>query len=340
MGSRDLAALTSWNADWAGLRVAVFGAGMTGFAVADTLAELGSDVVVVAAHSSDETAQLLEVIGVRLELQADEDVVPSALAAFDPELVVVSPGYRPDHALVRWAAEGGIPIWGDVELAWRVRDKVVRPDGDAAEWICITGSRGTATTTLLTATMLVAGGLRAAPAGDFGIPVLDAVRDPGGFDVLVLDLSSAQLGWTTGGVLQPLASVCLNLEDGADRDAAAKVYANTRIACVFNQGDLATRDLVEDAEVQDGARAIGFGLGLPGPSDLGLVEDILVDRAFLEERRNSALELATLDDLRVSGLGTPDGIATTLAAAALARAADVAPAAIRDAIRSFSPDGA
>jgi UDP-N-acetylmuramoylalanine--D-glutamate ligase len=90
--------------------------------------------------------------------------------------------------------------------------------------------------------------------------------------------------------------------------------------------------------VQDGARAIGFTLGMPGPSDLGLVEDILVDRAFLEERRNSALELCTLDDLRASGLGTPHGIANTLAAAALARAADVAPGAIRDAVRSFSLD--
>jgi UDP-N-acetylmuramoylalanine--D-glutamate ligase len=90
--------------------------------------------------------------------------------------------------------------------------------------------------------------------------------------------------------------------------------------------------------VQEGCRAVGFGLGMPGPSDLGLVEDILVDRAFLEERRNSALELATLDDLRASGLGTPHGIANTLAAAALARAADVAPTAIRDAIRSFALD--
>jgi UDP-N-acetylmuramoylalanine--D-glutamate ligase len=96
--------------------------------------------------------------------------------------------------------------------------------------------------------------------------------------------------------------------------------------------------MVEEAEVLDGCRAIGFGLGLPGPSDLGLVEDILVDRAFLEDRHSSALELATLDDLRAAGLGTPHGIANTLAAAALARAAGVTPAAIRAAIRSFALD--
>lgn len=348
--SRDLSLLTSWHADWSGLRVAVLGVGVTGFSVADTLVELGSDVLVVAGTASDEHVQLLDVIGARLELHPDEATVPDGLPVFDPELVVVSPGYHPDHALLLWAAERGIPIWGDIELAWRVRDKVPRADGEPAEWICITGTNGKTTTAQLTATMLVAGALRAAPAGNIGIPVLDAIRDPSGFDVLVIELSSYQLHWINenpGGHLAPLASVCLNLDDDhldwhgsarGYRDAKARVYANTRVACVFNQGDLATREMVEDAEVQEGCRAIGFGLGLPGPSDLGLVDDILVDRAFLEERHSAALELATLDDLRDSGLGTPHGIANTLAAAALARAAGVAPAAIRDAIRSFALD--
>ena len=347
---RDLSRLTSWRADWRGLRVAVFGVGVTGFSIADTLVELGADVLVVAAKASDEHRQLLDVIGARLELHSDESTVPAALPEFAPELVVVSPGYHPDHILLLWASERGIPVWGDIELAWRLRDKVLRPDGAPAEWICITGTNGKTTTTQLTASMLVAGGVRAAPAGNIGIPVLDAIRDPSGFDVLVIELSSYQLHWINthaGGELAPLASVCLNLDaDHLDwhgsargyRDAKAKVYANTRVACVFNQADPATREMVEDADVLDGCRAIGFGLGTPGPSDLGLVDDILVDRAFLEERHHSALELATLDDLRASGLATPHGIANTLAAAALARAAAVAPAAIRDAIRSFALD--
>ena len=352
---RDLSRLTSWRADWRGLRVAVFGVGLTGFSVADTLVELGAEILVVAAKASDEHRQLLDVIGAHLELHPDEATVPEALPEFAPELVVVSPGYHPDHALLLWAATQGIPVWGDIELAWRLRDKIVRPDGTPAEWICVTGTNGKTTTTQLTASMLVAGGVRAAPAGNIGIPVLDAIRDPTGFDVLVIELSSYQLHWANrtpltdgaGGALEPLASVCLNLDaDHLDwhgsargyRDAKAKVYANTRVACVFNQADPATREMVEDADVLDGCRAIGFGLGTPGPSDLGLVDDILVDRAFLEERHHSALELATLDDLRASGLATPHGIANTLAAAALARAAGVAPAAIRDAIRSFALD--
>ncbi len=346
------ASLTSWRADWSGLRVAVLGLGMTGFAVADTLVELGAEVLVVAARAGDEHRQLLEVIGGRLLQHPDDAGVPEELLLFGPELVVVSPGYHPDHPLLAWAGESGIPVWGDIELAWRLRDKVVRADGTPADWILVTGTNGKTTTTQLTAHMLVAGGLRAAPAGNIGIPVLDAIRDPGGFDVLVVELSSYQLHWMhragdPADDIAPLASVCLNIADDhldwhGSREAyvAAKgrVYENTRIACVYNRADDATMHLVEEAEVQEGCRAIGFGLDVPGRSDLGLVEDVLVDRAFLDERHSHALELTTLGELREAGLGAPHSVANVLAASALARAAGVAPARIREAIRSFRMD--
>lgn len=337
--------LVSWNSDWGGLRVAVLGLGVSGFAAADTLAELGSDVVVVAGDGGGDRRGLLDVLCVEFVHAPDPATVPIRLEDFSPELVIVSPGYHPDHALLRWAEAQGIPIWGDIELAWRVRDKV-----NAAEWICVTGTNGKTTTTQLTAAMLVAAGVRAAPAGNIGIPVLDAVRDPGGFDVLVIELSSYQLHWMNrnpGGEIVPLASVCLNLdEDHLDwhggfepyRLAKANVYRHTRIACVYNLGDEQTRRMVEDAEVQEGCRAIGFGLGVPGPSDFGVVDDILVDRAFLEERRSSALEIATLGDLEGSGLLAPHSVANVLAASALARAAGAEPRDLREAVREFRLD--
>lgn len=346
----DLAALTSWNAGWGGLRVAVLGLGVTGFAAADTLTELGAEVLVVAGSASDHRRELLEVIGARF-VQTVGSEVPGELTGFRPELVIASPGFHPNDALLLWAADRGIPVWGDVELAWRLRDKVLRADGAPAEWILVTGTNGKTTTTQLTATMLVAAGVRAAPCGNIGVPVLDAIRDPGGFDALVVELSSYQLHWLRrsgeGGVVAPLAAVCLNLADDhydwhgsarAYRDAKAKVYENVRVACVYNRDDEATRVMVEEAEVQEGARAIGFGLGIPGPSDLGIVEGILVDRAFLDDRHRAALELATLDDLAGSGLAAPHSVANVLAAAALARAAGAPPAAIRDAVRAFRVD--
>jgi len=336
--------LTSWHADWRGLRVLVLGLGVTGFSVADTLVELGAEVLVVGGPGDQERRELLRVIGAGFVEQVDQAAVPPELDAFGAELVVASPGYPPHHALHVWARERALPVWGDIELAWRLRDKVAGTDGPA-EWILVTGTNGKTTTTQLTATMLVAGGKRAAPAGNIGIPVLDAVRDPAGFDALVIELSSHQLHWMpAGGAITPLAAVCLNLADDhlewhgsarAYRDAKARVYDGVRVACVYNLADEATRAMVEDAEVQEGARAIGFGLGVPGPSDFGLVEGILVDRAFLDERRTSALELATLDDLRDAGLDSPHMTANVLAAAALARAAGVEPAAVREAVRAF-----
>ncbi|MEO6941631.1 MAG: UDP-N-acetylmuramoyl-L-alanine--D-glutamate ligase [Terrimesophilobacter sp.] len=341
MPVRVLDSLTSWNADWAGLRVLVLGLGVTGFAAADTLAELGCSVLVAASSTDDATAQILNVIGVDLVLADLRSAVPDAVAAFDPELVIVSPGFPPTHPAVRWAHESGTAVWGDVELAWRLRDKV----GTPAEWILVTGTNGKTTTVQLTASMLVAGGVRAAPCGNVGVPVLDAIRDPSGFDVLVVELSSFQLHYL--GEISPWASVCLNIADdhldwhgsaAAYREAKAKVYAKTKFACVFNQDDLVTRELVEEADVVDGCRAIGFSLGIPGPSDFGVVDGIVVDRAFLDDRRNTALEIATVEELADVGLGGRHMVANSLAASALARSFGVSIVAVRDALLSFHPD--
>jgi UDP-N-acetylmuramoylalanine--D-glutamate ligase len=339
--TRELDALRSWNDDWSGLRVVVLGLGVTGFSVADTLAELGCSVLVAAASTDETTAEILGVLGVELVLAELDGGVPEEADRFDPELVIVSPGFAPHHPAVRWAHRGGRTVWGDVELAWRLRDKT----GTPAEWITVTGTNGKTTTVQLTASMLVAAGLRAAPCGNVGVPVLDAIRDPGGFDVLVVELSSFQLHYL--GEISPWASACLNLADDhldwhgsaeAYRAAKGKVYANTRIACVFNQDDLATRELVEEAEVVEGCRAIGFGLGIPGPSDFGIVDGIACDRAFLDDRRNTALELATTEELASAGLGGPHMVANALAASALARSFGAPVDAVRSALLAFRPD--
>ncbi|MDI9892922.1 MULTISPECIES: UDP-N-acetylmuramoyl-L-alanine--D-glutamate ligase [unclassified Microbacterium] len=350
MSAERVASLHSWYAEWRGLKVAVLGLSVTGFSAADTLAELGADVLVVTEKADPEYARLLPVIGAELHV-GPLRTVPDALAGFGPDVVLASPGFPPSHPLIVWAQESGIPVWGDVELAWRVRDKVVRPDGRPADWVLITGTNGKTTTTRLTAEMLVAGGLRAVPVGNIGTPVLDAIRDPAGFDVLVVELSSHQLWYLNlqsgPEALSPHAAVCLNLADdhlewhgsfAAYRDAKAGVYARTRVACVYNKADVATREMVEEAEVVEGARAIGFDLGVPGPSDLGVVDGILVDRAFLEERATSALELTTVADLAEQGLSAPHVVSNILAASALARSLGVAPADIHDALDRFRLD--
>jgi len=342
--SDRLASLTSRDADWAGLRVLVAGLGVSGFAAADALLERGADVIVVdAKHPAEgsalsERARILDILGARLHY--GEDAV-STLPDAPLDLVVTSPGWRPDQPLLVAAAAAGIAVWGEVELAWRLRQR----EG-AAPWLTVTGTNGKTTTVQMLASILRAAGLRACSAGNVGMPVLEAVMDPEPYDVIAVELSSFQLHWSQS--LAPRASVCLNVapdhvdwHGSLDEYAAAKgkVYANTEVACVYNVQDDRTRRLVEEAEVQEGCRAIGFTLGIPGPSELGVVDDVLADRAFVEQRRTAAAELGTLDDLRGDAPSpAPHLISNALAAAALARAHGVPAGAVRAGLRAFMPE--
>ena len=337
----DLDALTSWHAEgWRGLRVGVLGAAVVGFAAADTLVELGCEVLVVGERATEERTALLGVIGAGLAL-GDAEAQRDALAVFAPDLVVVSPGYHPDVPALAWATEAEVPVLGDVELAWRLRDK----QGAPAEWITITGTNGKTTTTQLTTAMLTEAGRRARACGNIGSPVLDAIREPDGWEYLVVELSSYQLHWME--LVSPAASVCLNVADDhldwhgsaeAYRAAKGRVYERTRLACVFNLEDPVTEQLVREAEVVEGCRAVGFTRDIPRVSEVGVVEEVVVDRAFLEERRTSALELTTLHALDDAGLAAPHVVQDVLAAAALARAVEVPPVSIRDALAAFRLD--
>ncbi len=332
-----------WDADWAGLKVVVAGITKTGFSIADTMTELGARVVVVAASDDAEarqSAQTLKIVGVEdVLLGPGKDQSLPLLDGQLPDLVFGSPGMPPSHPLLQAAAEHGIPVWGDMELAWRLR---ARPGSKAGEWLAVTGTNGKTTTVGLAESMLVAAGLRAVAAGNVGTPILDVIRDPQGWDVIVVELSSFQLHWAQS--LSPVASVCLNVaEDHVDWHGSyeayvadkARVYMNTQVACVFNAEQEETIRMVEEADVVEGCRAIGFTTGLPAISMLGVVEDLLVDRAFIAQRKDSAAELASLSDV---GDPVPRHlVANALAAAALVRAVGVEPVAVRKGIRNYQP---
>ncbi len=333
--------LTSWHDDWTKLKVAVIGLGVTGFSVADTLAELGSDVEVFAESADAEHLDILDVLGVRHTTGEAAKALPAALVEFAPELIVTSPGVKPNSPIIVWAGENRIPVWVDIDLAWRLRDKTER----IADWFCVTGTNGKTTTVQLATNMLQAAGLRAASCGNIGVPILDCIRDPEGFDALVVELSSFQLHYL--GEISPYASALLNIDhDHIDwhgsfesyRSAKGKIYENTQVACVYNVGDLATEKLVEEADVVEGARAIGFTVGSPSISQIGFAGDILCDRAFIEQRRTEAQELATVEDINEIGVLTPHLMANIAAASALVRSLGISAEAVREGIRTFKLD--
>ncbi|HSK33600.1 MAG TPA: UDP-N-acetylmuramoyl-L-alanine--D-glutamate ligase, partial [Propionicimonas sp.] len=160
-------------------------------------------------------------------------------------------------------------------------------------------------------------------------------------DVLAVELSSFQLHWTNS--LSLHSAVVLNVApdhlewyaDATDPMAAyaadkARIYARAQQSCVYNADDPATELMVADADVVEGARAIGFTLGIPAVSMLGVVDDLLVDRAFVAQRRDSAIELAKVSDVVP---GAPHNVANALAAAALARSFGVPPTAVADGLK-------
>ncbi|WFP15505.1 UDP-N-acetylmuramoyl-L-alanine--D-glutamate ligase [Citricoccus muralis] len=332
--------LTSWDADWSGLQVLVTGLGVTGFSVADTLAELGAVVTVVDGNEGPENqakADTLRILGCTVRL-GPEAVAGLASAVEAPlDLVVTSPGWRPDQPVLREAADLGIPIWGDVELAWRVR---TRGGKKTAEWIVLTGTNGKTTTVTMVESMLRAAGLEAVACGNVGTPLLDALRRPEPYDVLAVELSSFQLHWTHH--IEPTASAVLNLaEDHVDWHGSfeayaadkAKIYEHTRLACVFNEQEPVTMRMVENADVQEGCRAISFTTDTPRRSMVGVVDDLLVDRAYIRDRASQALELASIAD--IGTLAPRHQVANALAAAALVRALDVPAEAVREGLRHY-----
>lgn len=310
--------------DWPSAQVVVAGLGVSGFAAADGLLSLGARITVLdESDKYADKAMLLEHLGVTVRLGA------GATAQLPPgtDLVVTSPGWRPSAPLLRQAQAAGIPVWGEPELAWRM----MQPDR-VIPWLGVTGTNGKTTTTQMLESMLIADGKKAAAVGNIGRPIVEAILDDVDYDVFAVELSSFQLHWINDVPLH--SAVVLNLhpdhlewyegdEHAMERYAAekARIYRGVTHSCVYNVAEPVTERMVEEAEVAEGARAIGFTTGIPSISMLGVVDELIVDRAFVPQRRDSALELAKVADVHPYA---PHNVANAVAAAALARSYGVA----------------
>ena len=324
------------TSDWTQIRVGVVGFGLAGFAAADALLQMDAQIIVIDGAPREkyaEKAQLLEILGA--SFQFDDDVtLPENL-----DLLVLSPGVSPNATIVQAAQSADLPIWGELELAWRLRDL-----DTAAPWLAITGTNGKTTTTRMLESILAEkfGAENVRAAGNIGLPMCEVVMDPTPLAAIAVEVGAPQLPFVHS--VSPVASVCLNLAPDhidifgsfeAYRDAKARIYRNTQIAAIYNEQDIETERMVEHADVVEGCRAISFSLSIPRSSMVGLVEDILVDRAFLSERATSALEIIELAELPSNA---PHNVQNALAAIALARAFDVEPVFIKAGLMNWKSE--
>lgn len=301
-----------------GARVLVTGARVTGQAILASLIPLG-----VRATVTDDSPEALTVTAGQGTAVIGPAAAADSIADFD--LVVTSPGFPPTSPVLAAAADAGIPVWGDVELAWRL-DRSGR-FGPPRQWLVVTGTNGKTTTTSMLHAMLEAAGRRAVLCGNIGDPVLSVLDQP--CDAFAVELSSFQLHWAPS--LRPDAGVVLNVaEDHLDWHGSMAAYAHDKARALTGRvavGGLDDPVATELLAASPAAVKAGFRLGEPAPGELGVRDGMLIDNAF-----GSGLALADAGSIPVAG---PVGVLDALAAASLARAVDVPAAAIGAALAAF-----
>ena len=311
-------------ADLAGARVLVAGARTTGASAARVLAELGAEVTVTDSSPT----QLQALAGIPGVDGAGRRLAGLVAPPPGTDLVVTSPGFRPDAPLMVAAQRTGVPVIGDVTLAHWIDCAQSEP----AQWLVVTGTNGKTTTVGMLEAILRAAGVDAVACGNVGFPGLDAVR--AGHRVLAVELSSFQLHWSSE--LSPRAATVLNVSadhldwhGGLAGYAAAKgsVYPRAATAVVNADDEWSTR-------LAAGLGGIEFTTGEPAAGQLGVIGGQLADRAFGDAVDGTVL--AQVTDVRPTGR---HNLANALAAAALARCVGVPAPAVALGLRAFIPAG-
>jgi UDP-N-acetylmuramoylalanine--D-glutamate ligase len=300
-----------------GQRIVVAGAGVTGFAVARELIKRGASVF----FADDKVTEV-----------ADFEVrKPSEITADQFDALMVSPGWREDHSLVVLARKHEKAILNEVDFAWAVKGEIY----PAQKWLALTGTNGKTTTVEMVAHILTSSGANATACGNVGTTVIESVLNPAKFDYLVLELSSFQLHWLQDAHF--LSVAILNIaDDHVDWHGSFDAYAEAKISILEKSATAILNG--DDGEVVGRTshwlgRKIFYSLDTPGPGELGVVEELLVDRAFVADPQEAAL-IAELTEIVPT---VPHHISNSLAAAGLASTLGVSRENIRAALTTFKP---
>lgn len=345
-----------------GARVLVLGAGVSGPGAVRILDALGAEPVV--ADSRPEAIEHLRgslpagvtCAGVDLDraaelLAAERDGAGVGSSAVT--LVVTSPGWRPDSQLLVAAAEAGLPVWGDVELAWRA--DAAELFGPRRTWLAVTGTNGKTTTTAMLEAICLESGMAARACGNIGLPVTDVLMAEPRVDVLAAELSSFQLHWAPS--CRPDVGLVLNIaEDHLDWHGSMQAYAAAKAQVLT--GDVAVAGVDDEIAARlladsPAATRIGVRLGPPAPGELGVVDGVLTARlasprgvdeadatttgtatvAGQSDADDDMTPLLPVADVRPAG---PAGVLDALAASAMALTVGARPEHVAAALSSFT----
>ena len=296
-----------------GAKCILFGAGVTGAPTLDYLKSKGATII-----SVDEKVQG---DGIKHTLEK-KDLVGVGLA-------IVSPGWRVDHPLISLVREAGIELISEIDLAWKVKQQICPNQ----RWIALTGTNGKTTTVQMLESMLIESGINAKACGNLGYTAIEAVVNSSA-DILALELSSFQLEWSNLAHFE--AGAILNIaEDHIDWHQSFEKYLAAKLK-ISQLADLVILNK-DDQHLAKRGKTLSkpitwISLQVPSKGEIGLVENLIVDRAFIKGDAEALFEISDV---------TPSvghNVSNAMAAAALARSVGAKPDAIANALRNFKLD--
>ena len=294
-----------------GKKCLVIGAGVTGKAVAKALIGFQATPIFFDDNPNSHEEVVTE--------------IPNGI-----NLAIVSPGWRMDHPVFDQLKKSGVEIFSEIDFAWMVK-QVVAPN---QKWVGLTGTNGKTTTIKMVETIFKSANINGAACGNVGQTVIESVLNQKQFDFLALELSSFQIQWSQYPEYESVA--LLNIaEDHIDWHGSFDNYAKAKLKlinqskkAIANKSDkeLATR--IKDQSV------IWFSLDTPKPGELGLVENLLIDRAF-SPTPAEANEISEIVDITPT---VPHNVLNALAAAALCLSIGITYESIKAGLQNFSTD--
>ena len=293
-------------------RFLVLGAGVTGSAVARSLKTRGGIVCIADDNAPDA-------------------IKPDSVELINFDSVVISPGWRQDHPLVMKVLASDLNILNEIDLAWQIRSEIA----PGQKWLALTGTNGKTTTVEMTAKILQTAGLNAVACGNVGDTVIDAVDRSEPYEYLVLELSSFQLHWAQD--VEFVSAAILNIaDDHLDWHGDFDAYADAKFS-ILDRSDIAVLN-ADDGEVVTRSnryegRKVFFSLDTPAPGEIGVVENLLVDRAFVADPQQASM-ICELADIKPT---VPHNVSNALAASGLARSIGVSYEIIQKALQEFRP---
>jgi UDP-N-acetylmuramoylalanine--D-glutamate ligase len=298
-------------------RILVAGAGVTGLAVAKALAAQGAHI-----RFADEKVE---------QVAGYEVIAPDVVTADDFDALMISPGWREDHPLVILARANKKEILNEVDLAWYQKNE----KAPQQKWLALTGTNGKTTTVEMVEHILLTAGYSATACGNVGKTVIESVLSSENYEYLIIELSSFQLHWLEDA--QFASTAILNIaDDHVDWHGSFDEYAKAKVSILDKSATAVLNG--DDGEVVSRTshwlgRKVFYSLDTPAPGELGIVEELLVDRAFVADTQEAAL-FAELLEITPS---VPHQVSNALAAAGLARTIGVTHEEIRAGLATFKP---